>query len=44
MDAPDPEQVACDLLRLADGRIRVLVRWERADGPQWCHRSLTPRG
>lgn len=36
----DPQRVADDLRRLADGKIPVLVCYEAPHKPDWCHRGL----
>jgi hypothetical protein len=36
----DPHAVAKHLIELADGKVPVMVCFERAGGAQWCHRSL----
>jgi hypothetical protein len=36
----DPRKVAAELVELAGGRIPVMLCFEKAGGPSWCHRSL----
>ena len=36
----NPARVRDELLDLAAGRVPVLCCYERAGGPQWCHRAL----
>ena len=36
----EPHAVAGELVNLASGRIPVIVCFERAGGPGWCHRAL----
>jgi Protein of unknown function, DUF488 len=36
----DPRSVVADLKRMAGDRVPVLLCYEIAGGPQWCHRTL----
>jgi hypothetical protein len=40
LDRLDPHQVAAELHELAGGRVPVLLCFERAGTPTWCHRAL----
>ena len=39
LDRLDPQQVHDELMRIADGRVAVLVCYEKAPGPPSCHRA-----
>jgi len=44
LDLLDPQQVYDDIMRLADGKVAVLICWEKPnDPPHWCHRELAAR-
>lgn len=40
LDQLNPHQVAETLLRLADGKVPVMVCFEQPNTGKWCHRSL----
>ncbi len=39
----NPRLVHDELQLLAGGKVPVMVCWERAGGPTWCHRALAAR-
>lgn len=37
----DPRVIAAELIDLARGAVPVMVCYEKAGGPDWCHRAMT---